>query len=82
MANNIDDESARWKAESDAHTLAEAHAITQDKDRFGKAQEAAKKLKEESDKRAKEAQDHSDAMSALANKMYPKMAPDSDGDGE
>jgi len=72
----------QWKAEQDARTLAEAHAITKDKDRFGKAQQAAKRLKDESEKRAKEASDHNDAMQALASKMYPTMKPDTDQDGK
>ncbi len=63
----------KWKAESDAHTLAEAHAIAQDAERHKKAQEAAVRLKEETEKRAKEAKDHDEAMQALASRWYPTM---------
>ncbi len=72
----------KWKAIQDAHTLAEAQMIMNDKDRHGKAQEAAKKEKEETAQRAKEANDKNDAMQALASKMYPSMAQDTDGDGQ
>jgi hypothetical protein len=63
----------KWRAESDARTLAEAHAISEDPDRMKKATKAAKDLADEMQKRAKEAGDSADAMQMLASKMYPTM---------
>lgn len=39
-----------WRAECDAHTLAEAEAIKSDADRLNKATEAARKMSEREDK--------------------------------
>ncbi len=43
----------RWQAESDAHTLAEAERIKEDKSRLDAAAEAAKRMAEEETERAK-----------------------------
>jgi hypothetical protein len=59
-------EMANWKAESDAHTLTEAKAITQDDERFSAAESAAKRLAEEEAERAENQKDKSRAMEDLA----------------
>ncbi len=59
-------EMARWEAESDAHTLATAKAITEDADRFKAAEKVAKKLAKEEADRAKLQQDSSKAMKDLS----------------
>jgi len=75
MAKVEEFDEEKWKAEQDARTLADAHAIMKDADRHKKAQDAAKRLAEDEAARAKEAQDRSDAMQMLAAKMYPTMTP-------
>jgi len=55
---------AKWDAENDARTLADAEVIRNDEKRLGKAQEAAKRL-------AEEAQEHADAMRLAAKGMIP-----------
>lgn len=52
MANRISAEEARWRAESDARTLASANEIMSDKSRFKNAQDAAKKAYESTMKSA------------------------------
>ena len=64
----------KWKAEQDARTLADAHAIMKDKKRMEAAQKAAKDIHKDMRDRANEASDSADAMEALASKMYPTMA--------
>jgi phage/plasmid primase-like uncharacterized protein len=54
----------KWKAESDARTLAESDVIRNDSTRHSKAQEAAVRL-------AKEAQEQADAMAKTAGNLYP-----------
>ena len=65
MAASIDIDQD-WRAESDAHTLAEAEEIKADQDRLTAAVEAGKKLSEESSKRASR-------MKVIANQLYPNM---------
>ncbi len=59
-------EMAKFEAESDARTLSQAKAITQDADRFGAAEKAAKKLADEEAERAKLQKDSSEAMEDLS----------------
>ena len=59
-------EMARWEAESDAGTLAEAKAITLDADRFKAAEKAAKKLAKDAAEKAKSQKDSSKAMKDLS----------------
>ncbi|MGA2401445.1 MAG: hypothetical protein ABSG91_07035 [Syntrophobacteraceae bacterium] len=73
MSKSTSPDDAKWKAEQDAHTLADAHAIMKDSARHKAAQEAAKNLKDDTEKQAKQANDHNDAMQMLASKMYPTM---------
>jgi hypothetical protein len=73
-ATAVDFDEEKWRSESDARTLAEAHAIGQDPDRMKKATKAAKDLADEMQKHAKETADSADAMQMLASKMYPSMA--------
>ena len=54
------EEDKKWKAESDARTLSDAHAIHMDAERHKAAQKAAKGL-------AEEAQDRADGMSKVAS---------------
>lgn len=70
----------KWRAESDARTLADAHTITQDAERHKKALEAASRLKDETERQAKEAKDRDEAMQAMASRWYPTMA-DQQGGG-
>lgn len=60
----------KWKAESDARTLADSDVIRNDTSRHSKAQEAAVRL-------AKEDQEQADAMAHTAGNLYPntKMPP-------
>ena len=59
----------KWKAESDARSLAEAEVIKKDKNRFTAAQEAAKELAKES---KKEAESMADVASILFGDMLKK----------
>lgn len=52
MDQAITADEKRWRAESDAHTLAEADIIRNDKERLEAATEAAKKMAEEQLQRA------------------------------
>jgi len=58
----------KWKAESDAHTLAQAMIIMDDPERLKKARRAAKKLLEDQIERAEEAQAERDALVRLSGK--------------
>lgn len=53
----------KWRAESDARTLAEAETITKDEARLKEAQSAAKRLAEESETEA-------ESMATVAEKLY------------
>ncbi len=70
----------KWRAESDARTLAEAHAIRQDPKRMEKATKAAKDLADDMQRHAKEAGASADAMQMLASKMYPTMTETDEGE--
>lgn len=55
-------EMAKYEAEGDARTLADAKAITLDADRLGAAQKAAKRLAKEAEERAESQKNSSKAM--------------------
>lgn len=59
-------EDKKWKAESDARTLAEAGVIKMDESRLKAAQEAAEGLADESKKEA-------DSMKSVASTMFDDM---------
>ena len=56
----------KWKAESDARTLAEAEVIKKDESRLAAAQEAAKSL-------VKDAKEEADSMKDVASILFGKM---------
>lgn len=58
-------EQARWKAESDAHTLANAAIIADDPTRLNSAKDAATRMADEVQKTATE-------LRAVSNKAAPK----------
>ncbi len=62
MAKELSAEEKKWRAESDARTLAEAEAIKADPKRLKVAQGAAKEMAEEEERRAK-------AMKAVADDL-------------
>lgn len=59
-------EMAKFEAESDARTLAEAKAITLDADRLSAAQKMAKRLAKEAEEQAKSQKNSSKAMKDLS----------------
>ena len=59
-------EDKKYKAESDARSLAEAEEIKGDKARFDAAQEAAKYL-------AEEKKEEANAMDSVAETLFPDM---------
>jgi len=61
-------EEEKWKAEDDARTLAGAMAILDDPERLKKAKKAAKKLLEQEEEWAEEAEQKRKAMARLAGK--------------
>ncbi len=69
MAADISADDKKWKAESDARTLAEAEIIKKDENRVTAAQEAAKRLAEEA---KKEAESMADVASTLFGDMLKK----------
>jgi len=82
-AKTANKEDEKWRAQSDARTLAEAHAIQKDSERMKKATEAAKDLTDETRRHANETGASADAMQMLATKMYPTMgAGQTEGDGQ
>lgn len=56
----------KWRAESDARTIAEAAAIKKDPKRWKAAKTAAKGLAKQQEDQAKQAQDSAVAMRSLA----------------
>ena len=56
----------KWKAESDARSLAEAETIKGDKTRFEAARKAAQGL-------SKEKQKEAEAMDSVAATLFPEM---------
>ena len=56
----LQDDEDKWKAESDAMTLADAEVIRGDEKRHGKAKEAGERL-------AKEAEEHAKAMRTICD---------------
>ncbi len=65
-------EQERMMAEMDAHTLAEAEAIKADTKRHGNATEAAKRLAEAQEARAKAMRDIADARMNYNNSPAPQ----------
>jgi len=61
MSNKASAEEKRWKAENDAHTLAEAETIKADKSRLSAARKVA-------ETQATEMRDRANAMSRIAGK--------------
>ncbi len=67
----MEDETAedkKWRAESDARTLADAEAIKADKDRFNEATTSAKGLVDRVKKQAETAKKEAQGMNKIANK--------------
>ena len=73
MSKAVTADDKKFKAENDARTLADAHAIQQDSNRLKAAMEAAKGLKKDMRDHAEESGKSADAMEALASQMYPTM---------
>lgn len=63
----VTDEEKKWRAESDARTLAEAEVIKNDEQRLKLAKEVAKKM-------AEKAQDEAHSMKTVAKTLYPNNA--------
>lgn len=65
-----------WQAESDARTMAQAHEIKKDSQRFKKAVDASKRMADEKMQEAKHLQKMSQGMSASGNtdKKWPDTA--------
>jgi hypothetical protein len=61
------EQEAKWRAEEDARTLAEANVIRKDPGRLDKAKEAARKIADEERKRA-------NAMSAVGKERKTKQS--------
>lgn len=53
MVSNLSKEEKKWRAESDASTLAEAEAIKSDKSRLKAAAAEARKMAKDAENRAK-----------------------------
>lgn len=66
----ISDEESKWRAEDDAHTLAEAEKIKMDSGRLRKAKEAASRMVREENERLK-------ALRAVAGANSPSSPKES-----
>jgi len=74
MDQPITPEEARWRAEADARTLAEADVINNDPNRKNEALTAAKRVASEMEQRSKDVEKEADAMNKLAGN--PSNTPD------
>jgi hypothetical protein len=67
IPQSVSDDEKKWRAESDARTLAETEVIMGDKDRLSAAREAAKKM-------ADKAQEEARGMANVAKSLkYEKV---------
>lgn len=77
MAPKLTAEQKRWQAENDAHTLAEAQRIAEDKGRLRMAKGAAQKMASDAAKRAQtlvKVAKTAPAKAPKAKKAAPKRA--------